>query len=456
MIANSRIGSLLLAVTLLAAAHGASQGSAADETHEKRLESLASQDSSAFASYHQLRDMITRNDDVGELARKDVVDRLLAEVDNERIQLELLRVRETEPLHAAALALEVFHARLWAKPKGSTIVAGQVVIDDGQIDVRASQGQTLVGEGGYFATAIGDPMKPIGFALQGYQPIFAKGHANQNGFVWLGRLRLRRDEVDAMRTLHGQIRIFGDIGPDEISSSLFLAPPIINTPTGGYHGAAQVSGEPLPTVSISDPGSIHAAGFSPTVYWLSLTADGYSPRMLVLDFTGDEGVDLGTIPFLCADIGYYAKTEPPGPRPVKWEKSYAAAALTSRDEGRPLLVMFSTEPCAPCMMLEQTTLKNPWIEQLLSPFVAVKVMQNQELQEEILGHGVGYPTLAFVDPEGNLVHNITGFQESMFFAQECAKAYEKLKLDVPMGIERLLNAFEQAHESSQQTDQEAE
>ncbi len=445
-ISNNRIMRALF-VACVVTLTGVSVGQC-DTDIASQLDALSSNSSTTIAAQRELKKKVTQNDAMAVEVQHLVIRQALADFQNEDLRHQFKRLRSESPKYGAVLALDIYYAKIPNKGRDSVIVTGRVVVEDGRFSAEAAQGQMQVREGGYFAGAVGDVNKPIGFAMQGYAPVLATGDRIQDNLLWLGDLRLSRDDPTVDRSFRGKLRILGDIAPTEVSASLYVAPPEINTPTNTYKGLASKKAEKLPEVTVSETGEISGTGFSPTKYWLYLAADGYDTRVAILDFSDNTAVDEGSIPMLCTDIRYYSKSEEPEARPIKWEESYDAAIEKARETKKPLLVMFTAEWCGPCKLLDATTLKDPWIEELLQPFVTVKLWEDHQREKVLMGSAsIPYPTIAFIGLDGKPAHRFVGFMNTIPFAQECAKAYAELDITMPAGIQRILKIFEHAGEN---------
>lgn len=75
-------------------------------------------------------------------------------------------------------------------------------------------------------------------------------------------------------------------------------------------------------------------------------------------------------------------------------------------------------------MPEAQTLHDPWIRCFLCRFVLVKAYEDRAVEKEF---GLnGYPTLVFVNAEGEAKHKCVGFMPTIQFAQELEKALKAI------------------------------
>lgn len=119
---------------------------------------------------------------------------------------------------------------------------------------------------------------------------------------------------------------------------------------------------------------------------------------------------------------------------LSWEQSYELAMYKAAREHKPLFVMMTATSCNPCRMLEAETLSSPQVRDLLKPFVCVKAYEMKDVEARLGCEG--YPTLAFVDRDGRLIHKFRGFRPVGPFIRETVKAYTVLGLPVPTEVKR--------------------
>ena len=109
-----------------------------------------------------------------------------------------------------------------------------------------------------------------------------------------------------------------------------------------------------------------------------------------------------------------------------WEESYAIAIERAKKENKPLFVMMTATWCPWCKKLEKETLSNSTVRESLKPFIAVKVYENKEINKKLGCQG--YPTLAFIDSDENVFHNIVGYRDVNSFISEVELARKQIDL----------------------------
>lgn len=122
--------------------------------------------------------------------------------------------------------------------------------------------------------------------------------------------------------------------------------------------------------------------------------------------------------------------------PMKWESDVASALEKAKQEGRPLFIMMTAEWCGPCKHLEQTTLSTEIVQSALKQYVCVKAYEDKELEEK---YGLnGYPTLLFIDSDGERVHHRTsGSRPVGPFLKVVIEAMGNGNLQIPENLQQL-------------------
>ena len=104
---------------------------------------------------------------------------------------------------------------------------------------------------------------------------------------------------------------------------------------------------------------------------------------------------------------------------LPWEKSFRAASIRAKNEGKLIMVDFWATWCKYCEKLDQTTYKDPSvIARLAKTTVPVKVNTEGRRDELELAdeHGIeGLPTIGFFTAEGRAVARINGYTDARAF-----------------------------------------
>ena len=98
-------------------------------------------------------------------------------------------------------------------------------------------------------------------------------------------------------------------------------------------------------------------------------------------------------------------------KPQFWASSFEQAQKVAKKEQRPILLHFYTSWCLPCQKMEREVLNSNLVaKELGKKVLAVKV--NAEKRPDLARkYGIQiYPTDVFVDPNGRIIGNATGFR----------------------------------------------
>lgn len=101
---------------------------------------------------------------------------------------------------------------------------------------------------------------------------------------------------------------------------------------------------------------------------------------------------------LCAAIFLFAAT-PALAAEINWQSSYAEALAVSKNENKPILVIFTADWCVFCKKLENQTFTNSKIiREINNNFVAVKINKDKEADIANDFNVRGIPDMYFLTP----------------------------------------------------------
>lgn len=94
---------------------------------------------------------------------------------------------------------------------------------------------------------------------------------------------------------------------------------------------------------------------------------------------------------------------------IAWHEGLAAAQQAASGSGRPVMVDFFGPGCGPCEELETITLAAPAVVARATRFECVRINAAREPEAATRYLVSYYPTVAFLDADGTLVHEREGF-----------------------------------------------
>jgi thioredoxin-related protein len=119
---------------------------------------------------------------------------------------------------------------------------------------------------------------------------------------------------------------------------------------------------------------------------------------------------------------------------IKWAKDYQTGLATAKKEHKPMLFIISRDSCKYCILLDNTTLKDPKvIEELNKHFIAVRAWTNENdyIPYLLRQNTPGLPGIWFLDTNGDpLFQPLLGYLKKENFYQALKiveKAFSKQK-----------------------------
>ncbi|QDT35844.1 thioredoxin family protein [Stratiformator vulcanicus] len=122
-------------------------------------------------------------------------------------------------------------------------------------------------------------------------------------------------------------------------------------------------------------------------------------------------------------VGVAAHAAPPTGK-IEWRTDLEGAVAEAVRTKKPLMIQVTAEWCGFCKKMLRTTYTDQDVADLVStrfvPLV-VDADEHPELMKEL--EIKAYPSTVIVDPRGNIVANIKGFQDAEKFHPNIARAY---------------------------------
>ena len=100
---------------------------------------------------------------------------------------------------------------------------------------------------------------------------------------------------------------------------------------------------------------------------------------------------------------------------VPWRTSFATAQAEAKASGRPMLVYFTADWCAPCHTLKTTTWADPKVEEALRAYVPTRVDVMVDTPTALKYGAEFLPKYVVLDGEGNIVRSMDGYLDPEAF-----------------------------------------
>ncbi len=97
---------------------------------------------------------------------------------------------------------------------------------------------------------------------------------------------------------------------------------------------------------------------------------------------------------------------------IAWQKTMSSALKEAKRTGKPIMVDFHATWCGPCKMLDAQTFSNAAVIKESRRWVAVKVDGDKEPALVKKYQVRGFPTVAFLKPDGTIAGGFEGFQDA--------------------------------------------
>ena len=109
---------------------------------------------------------------------------------------------------------------------------------------------------------------------------------------------------------------------------------------------------------------------------------------------------------------------------VHWAKDYQSGIAQAKKEHKPVLFIISRDTCKYCVLLDDTTLKNPTVVQMLNKdFVAIRSWTNEKdyIPMDIAQNTPGLPGIWFLYSDGTPMYQpLLGYVKEKDFMQALA------------------------------------
>lgn len=96
---------------------------------------------------------------------------------------------------------------------------------------------------------------------------------------------------------------------------------------------------------------------------------------------------------------------------LNWNTDLNSALTTAQNTNKHVLVDVYAPWCGYCKEMDKNTFQNPQVQEKLSNYVLVKINGDENPDFMMKYQIYGYPTILILDPDGNIVKTISGYQE---------------------------------------------
>ena len=106
---------------------------------------------------------------------------------------------------------------------------------------------------------------------------------------------------------------------------------------------------------------------------------------------------------------------------IRWQTNLDDALDKADESKKPVLLYFSASWCQPCQLLKSTTLRDPAVIELVSPYLKVQI--DYDLDAYLVArYGItGVPAVLLLDSAGELVATSVGYRDSEQFQDWLAR-----------------------------------
>ena len=114
---------------------------------------------------------------------------------------------------------------------------------------------------------------------------------------------------------------------------------------------------------------------------------------------------------------------------ISWSSNLESALKEAKSKKKPVMVDFYTDWCGWCKKLDKETYANRKVSSLAREFISVKV-NGDRTRHAVKKYNIrGYPTVLFLDSNGNIVQRVWGYLGPDDFAKIMEGVLKKQNLE---------------------------
>jgi protein disulfide-isomerase len=128
---------------------------------------------------------------------------------------------------------------------------------------------------------------------------------------------------------------------------------------------------------------------------------------------------------LAAVTGCLAGPEDPAAPRIQWVKDLPVGLRQARESGRPIMLFFSADWCAPCLQLKKYVFSDKRVVGASQRLVNVYIDTDAN-PELVTAYGIrGIPAIFFLHPDGQLIGKFSGDPTVSNFVKQMAAIADK-------------------------------
>lgn len=144
-----------------------------------------------------------------------------------------------------------------------------------------------------------------------------------------------------------------------------------------------------------------------------------------------KGLPFGLFVWLIGIVGWTADAPKTASGP--WHSDLKTAWETASEQERPLLVFLTTDGCAYCQKMKQTTLRDKGVQADLSARFIPVVLNSKDEPDLVKMLKIRvYPSVVVIEPSGDVVESISGYQTAKQLREKLAPKTRQATREKPV------------------------